>query len=402
MVVTVSFWKVLPSSFRSNEGSDYLIAYEPTARNVLAGRGFSRVEENPITALTPGYPLILAGIFGTSHWLGVSENVTLSVFAVICMALVSMFVFLLTRMFWGMLPALITALVWMTYPFALWLTKQPNSELPFMVAFYGGLCLFWYALSRRLPTRIYFLCGLVFGAAMLIRPIAIGIGLVLSVIVWFTRRELSRRARLLMVALLLLGNVVAVSPWEAWVYGKTGHFILLSTNGVKSMRDGVTFAVESKGYREDTSIPADVVQVMGDIDIHREEITTFSKLRSIIFQEFRSDPIAVTKLLLLKAARSWYATDTGRLELPILLIQLMYFSVVARGAWSAWKRGGLQRQFVIGALLTTLYFWAMTFLVLSILRYMVPAIGLLLVLIAGCYPVRLHSKTTPVLEPADN
>jgi cation transport ATPase len=235
---------------------------------------------------------------------------------------------------------------------------------------------------------------------MLIRPIAIGIGLVLSALVWFTRRELSRRARVLMVALLLLGNVLAVSPWEAWVYAKTGHFILLSTNGVKSMRDGVTFAVESKGYRQDTSIPADVVQVMGDIDIHREEITSFSKLRSIIFQEFRSHPIAVTKLLLLKAARSWYATDTGRLELPILLIQLMYFSVVAWGAWSAWKRGGLQRQFVIGALLTTLYFWGMTFLVLSILRYMVPAIGLLLVLIAGGYPVRLRSKTTSVLEHA--
>ncbi len=397
MLVTVSFWKVLPSSFRLNEGSDYVFSYEPAARNLLAGHGFSLEDENPVTVYPPGYPLILAGIFRASQLLGVSEDASLSVFAVICMALVSMFVFLLTRMFWWTLPALIASLIWMTYPFALWLTKQPNSELPFMVVLYGGLCLFWYALSQRLPARVYCLCGLAFGLAMLIRPIAIGIGLVLSAIVWFTRRELGRRVRLLMIVMLLLGNVVAVAPWEAWVFAKTGNVILLSTNGVRSMRDGVTFAVESKGYRQDSRIPPDVIQVMDDIRVRKEEITTFSDFRSIIFQEFRSHPIAGTKLLVLKTVRSWYGTDSQRLEGPILLIQLMYLVLVAWGARSAWKRGGLQRKFVIGALMVTLYFWGMTFLALSILRYMVPAVGLLFVLIAGCYPLRLRSETKPWL-----
>jgi hypothetical protein len=70
----------------------------------------------------------------------------------------------------------------MSHPFALWLTKQPNSELPFMVVFYGGLCLFWNALSRHLPARNLFLCGVVFGLALLICSRAIGIGLVLSVL----------------------------------------------------------------------------------------------------------------------------------------------------------------------------------------------------------------------------
>jgi 4-amino-4-deoxy-L-arabinose transferase-like glycosyltransferase len=402
MLVTVAFSKVLPKTFRLNEGSDYFFSYEPAARNLLAGRGFSRGDENPVTAYPPGYPLILAGIFSASKWLGVSEDASLWAFAVICMALVSMFVFLLTRMLWGTLPALITSLIWMTYPFALWLTKQPNSELPFMVVLYGGLCLFWSTLSRRLPARVYFLCGLIFGVAMLIRPIAIGIGLVLGLIVWFTRQELVRRVRLLMIVMLLLGNVVAVAPWEAWVFAKTGNVILLSTNGVKSMRDGLTFAVESKGYRQDGNISADVVQVMDDIRARENGITTLSDFRSILSQEFRSQPIAVIKLLLLKTARSWYGTDSQRLEGPILLIQLMYLALVAWGAWSAWKRGGLQRKFVIGALLVTLYFWGMTFLALSILRYMVPAVGLLFVLIAGCYPVKFRSETKPAMEQAAN
>lgn len=394
-LVTVVFWKVLPERFRLNEQSDYFASYEPVARNILVGRGFSRRDDSLSTEYPPGYPLILAGIFGISHWVGVSEDVSLSAFAVICMALVSMFVFLLARMFWGILPALISSLIWMTYPFALWLTKQPNSELPFMVVLYGGLCLFSYALLRRLPARVYFLCGLVFGLAMLIRPIALGIGLVLSAIVWFARRELTRRVRLALMAMLLLGNLVAIMPWEAWVYHKTGQVILLGTNGVKSMRDGFTFAVESKGYRPDSSAPPDVVQVMDDIRIHKEEISTFSDLTSIISRQFRSHPMAVTKLLLLKLGRSWYGTDSQRLEGPILFVQLGYLVLVAWGAWSAWKRGGRYRGFVIGALLMTVYFWGMTFLALSILRYMVPVVGLLFVLVAGGYPLKRVSESKP-------
>jgi 4-amino-4-deoxy-L-arabinose transferase-like glycosyltransferase len=396
-LVTIVFWRVIPERFRLNEQSDYFASYEPAARNIMAGHGLSLGGQAPITAFPPGYPLILAGIFSTSRWLGVSEEVSLSAFAVICMALVSMFVFLLTRMFWGTLPALLSSLIWMTYPFGLWLTKQPNSELPFMVVFYGGLCLFWYALSRRMSVPVYFLCGFIFGMAMLIRPIAIGIGLVLAAIVWFARRELGRRVRLLMMAMLLLGNVVAVAPWEAWVFAKTGNFILLSTNGVKSMRDGLTFAVESKGYRQDSTISPDVVRVMNDIRARENEIATFSDLGTVLSQEVRSQPIAVIKLLLLKTARSWYGTDSQRLEGPILLIQLMYLVLVAWGSWSAWKQGGIYRKFVIGALLMTLYFWGMTFVALSILRYMVPAVGLLFVLIAGCYPLRLRSEGKPAM-----
>jgi 4-amino-4-deoxy-L-arabinose transferase-like glycosyltransferase len=392
-LVTLVFWRVLPGGFRLNEQSDYFAWYEPAARNLLAGRGFTVGDGTLVTAYPPGYPLILAGIFGVSHWLGIPEDVSLLAFAVICMALVSLFIFLLTRTMWGILPALISSFMWMTYPFALWLTKQPNSELPFMVVFYGGLCLFWYALSRRLPARVYFLCGLVFGVAMLIRPIAVGIGLVLSAIVWFTRREASRRVRYLMIAMLLLGNLVAVFPWEAAVYSKTDKLILLSSNGVKALLDGVTFGVEAKGYRQDNNIPADVLVVMNDIRVREGEITRFGDFIPIISQEFRSHPNAVLKLGLLKIARSWYGTDSERLEGPTLLIQLGYLILVAWGAWSAWRRGGLNREFVIGALLMVVYFWGMTFLALSILRYMVPVIGLLFMVAAGGCPRKLTAES---------
>lgn len=390
-VITVAFWRLIPEQFRLNEQSDYASSYEPAARSLLAGHG-PTVGGELVTGYPPGYPLILAGIFGVSHWLGVPEETSLSAFAVICMALASMFIFVLARMFWGVRPALISALLWMTYPFALWLTKQPNSELPFMVIFYGGLCLFWYALARRLSARVYFLCGLVFGVAMLVRPIAMGIGLVAAAVVWFVPRELNRRVRAALIAMLLLGNLSAVLPWEAWAYHKTGQVIPLSTNGVRSMRDGMTFAVVSKGYRQNSSAPADVVTVMDDIRAHIDEIRTFRDVPPIMLREFRARPVAVTKLVLIKLARSWYATDSGRKELPILFIQLGYLLLVGWAGWKSWRAGGINRAFLVSALFLVAYFWGMTFLALSILRYMVPVCGLLFVLFGSCRHLTIRNS----------
>ncbi|HYJ86777.1 MAG TPA: glycosyltransferase family 39 protein, partial [Pyrinomonadaceae bacterium] len=312
--LTITFRSVLPSSFRLNESSDYAVSYEPVARNILLGRGFTRGNENLATEYPPGYPLLLAGTFAVCSFLGVPEETGVSSISVFGMGLVSVFIFLLTRQLWGVVPALISALMWMTYPFALWLTKQPSSEIPYMVVLYGGLCLFWYALVRRISGGVYFLCGLLFGVAMLIRPAAVGIALVLSVIIWFGRREVSVRLRCLMITMLLLGNLAVVLPWEAWVYAKTGQVILLSTNGARGMRDGLTFAVSSKGYREDINVSPDVARVMEDILAQADQINTVGQVSSAMAREFRSHPAAVAKLSVMKIARSWYGTDSGRRE----------------------------------------------------------------------------------------
>ena len=391
--VTLVFWRVLPNSFRMNEQSDYPGFYKPVAESILAGRGFARGDENPATAYPPGYSLILAGTFRLSNWLGVSEEFGLSAAAALGMALATLFLFLMARDLFGPMPALISSVIWMTYPFALWLTKQPNSEIPFMAVFYGGLCLFWYALAHRKSAPIYFCCGLLFGFAMLIRPIAIGIALVLSLIIWLVRRELSAGARCLLIAMLLLGNAFAVFPWEAWVYHKTGQVIPLSTSGIRGMRDGLTFAVTSKGYREESDVSPDVAEVMKDILAQADQITSVGQLSSVMAREFQSHPAAVTKLLLLKIARSWYGTDSGRKEWPILLIQLGYFGLFFWAGWKAWKLGGINKTFVLGSLIIVAYFWGMTFLALSILRYMAPAVGLLAVLIAAGFPQRQPAES---------
>src|SRR5262245_5281449 len=40
-LTTLLFWRVLPDRFRVNEQSDYFAAYEPVARDILAGNDLS-------------------------------------------------------------------------------------------------------------------------------------------------------------------------------------------------------------------------------------------------------------------------------------------------------------------------------------------------------------------------
>jgi 4-amino-4-deoxy-L-arabinose transferase-like glycosyltransferase len=302
------------------------------------------------------------------------------------MALVCMLIFLLARVLFGPVAALISAAVWMTYPFALWLTRQPNSEVPFMVVLYGGLCLFYCLLLRK--TRwwpLYFVCGLIFGLAMLIRPIAVGIGVALAVSIWFLSREMTARFRALLISVFLLGNLVAVLPWEIWVYSRTGEVIPLSTSGVSDMREGVIFAVNGSLYRPQGGVPGDVDTVMNNILKRPSELGSVYGIVSVIGEEFRAHPIAVTKLFLLKAARSWYGTDSRQHEGLILLIQLGYLLPMLWCGRKLWRRGVTARRIMASIFLVVIYFWGMTVLVNSTLRYVLPVTGLLFVLMGAAF-----------------
>lgn len=55
----------------------------------------------------------------------------------------------------------------------------------------------------------------------------------------------------------------------------------------------------------------------------------------------------MVKLFIIKAGRSWYATDSGRYETPIMVIQIFYLALALGGGLLAWKQTGRVRQFAI-------------------------------------------------------
>jgi hypothetical protein len=240
---------------------------------------------------------------------------------------------------------------------------------------------FWLAVSRPGGGGHgrYALTGILVGAAALIRPIAVGAGIVFAAAVWLTRRDLSLPRRLGLIAALLLGNVGAVLPWEVWVYNRTGQAVLLGTHGASSMADGLAFAYG--GYRQEIKVPAGVRSLMENALARSHELESSRDILRFLAREFRERPIAVGQWLALKIARSWYGTDSGRYEAAILVIQAFYVSAVLWATVVAWRRRGTARQLAVIVWMMVVYTWAMSSLVLPILRYMVPALGLLFVLL---------------------
>jgi 4-amino-4-deoxy-L-arabinose transferase-like glycosyltransferase len=401
-VITLIFWQILPATARLNESSDYTGFYRPVARNIQNGHGIVDAEGNPAVSYPPGYPLILGALFALSDLSNVPEESALSIFALLSMGVSSVMMFFLARSMWGARPALISSFVWMTYPLCLWLTKQPNSEISFVIVFYAGLFLFLRAMLRRSRSwPPYFLAGLFIGLSMLIRPIAIGGGVAVGAIPWLAAREMTTRFRLRLLLLLLLGNFVVITPWEMWAYSRTGRVVPLSTAGVIAVRDGLTFAVNRKGYRQGVQVPRDVTALVQDILEHCDQIRSLGDVASVIARESQRRPLAVAKLFVIKLMRSWYGTDSQRFEIPIMLIQITYLALIVWSSVAAWKRGGTARQLTIGIWLVVLYFWAMTVASLTAVRYMVPAMGLLFTLLpvlftAGKAAIRPPSKVLRV------
>ena len=172
---------------------------------------------------------------------------------------------------------------------------------------------------------------------------------------------------------------------------------MLGTEGIQTIRNGLTFAIINKlsSFRQGVNVPQDVEILMRDFRARYDELQSLGGVVSAITAELRTRPITVAKLFALKAARSWYGTDSHRHEMPILLIQLPYLILILWSGIITWKQGGIPKQLAVGIWLMVLYFWGMTIISISTLRYMVPGMGLLFVLAPAVFLTRRGTEAGP-------
>lgn len=386
MLLSLVFWSLLPASFQENQSTDYTNFYEPVARNIAGGQGVT-LEGEIATRYPPGFPLIVAATFRLGDALGVSNDSALLWLRLLCAGLSAVLIFALARLVWSPLPALVVALAWATYPFGLWLTKQPNSEIAFIPLLFGGVYVLWRAIIRA-PRAwyLYVLAGVLAGAAMLVRAAGIGLGLIFAMLVLlFAERNTGWATRLGLAALILIGNILVVVPWQGAVYARTGDFIPLSSGGAITIKDGLTFLAIPKDYRREVEVPGDVAAMMVTFQDRRREMNTLGGVVEVVMEEAGQDPMAFAKIIGIKATRSWYGIDSRQFEGATLAIQLIYLGLSAWGSWYALRRGGNLRHLVAGNWLVAAYFWAMTMLVVPLLRYTLPVMGLLMVALPGVY-----------------
>jgi hypothetical protein len=282
-------------------------------------------------------------------------------------------------------PALVASVLWSTYPFHLWLTKQPDPTSLFSLLLLLSVFLFvrWTTDGRR-SVRYGCLLGLALGIAALIKPIAIALPAVIGGLAWICVIPCRPRHRALFSLCVVVAYLVAISPWEIWARRVSGKWIPLCTNGPSVLIDGLTLGTV-RGLKPVT-MPQSVRGLTEDAVEHAKQLRTASSVASFLVAKVQKKPAVVARFFLIKATRTWYGNESQSFEKWVVVIQLLYLPFVVFGARVLSRGGRQQRNFLLVVTAITLYFWALTTLTaLPVLRYLVPAVSLLLIFAAVAF-----------------
>jgi len=359
-------------------GSDYLSYYRRVAESISQGKGIP-IKEYFATAYPIGYPLILSGLFSISNLLNIDRLELIIVFNVFATAFAACFLFLFVESIFKKKIALMASFLWLTYPFNLWLIKNPNTEVPFILIFYLALWLYVLAIKKH-SSKLFLVVGILIGFMSLIRPTSIFLPIPLIFLIFFLIKNCPFRKKLLFSLILLISYIVIILPWIIYIYLNIGKIVLLSTvvGHYWVASASITFIVDVPKMRgEAVLLPNDVINLINDFK--GENIRSSLNIASFFLEELISRPITVFKLMIIKMARSWYATSEMWWEKEILSIQLLYLISAISGIILWLERKKEMLIHLIFPLVIVFYFWVITTTVLSILRYMIPVMGIVMI-----------------------
>lgn len=137
-------------------------------------------------------------------------------------------VFYLIRNFFGLVPAYIGTVLVIIHPGLIRSSMWVMTESLYTLVFTTGLLIAWFALTDG-KTRDFFMSGVLFGAAYLLKPESIGfLGLifVLFAASKLVNKHFSFRGTFKGYLLLLLGFSIFFLPYVCFLYQKTGHLTI--------------------------------------------------------------------------------------------------------------------------------------------------------------------------------
>lgn len=392
-LIFLSFFKNIGPAEHQVPGTDYFFRYKPNAQVILTGKGIP-LGDNGIEVDAPGYPLILTVIFSLSHILKVNELHLIVFFNILMAAGTACFLFLAAKLVFDKKIALISALLWSTYPLNLWFIKNPNTEAPFMLLLYGAVWMYLLGIIKTPPSArtfltssvgikqkkcsYFFATGILLGLSTLIRPVTFFLPPVLIILLFFLkfRDKIFIKSVFRFAVFLLLGNFLAVLPWISYTVFMTNKFVPIASIGPGIAVSGLSYALVGNGSHIQ-EVPKDVGMLMKEV--RKTPLLSGMDIIKFTLRGFIIHPWALSKLFFLKFVRSWYATYGMWWEKELMILQLPYLTSGAAGIWLALKKYK-ERRFSIAVFLSLiLYFWTITFLGLSIVRYMVPVMGFLIV-----------------------
>lgn len=130
------------------------------------------------------------------------------------------------------------------------------------------------------------------------------------------------------------------------------------------------------------ALPGDVRELVEEVAAHPASYRSTGAVAGLLGRTIAEQPMTVVKLLLIKASRAWYGTQSLRLDRYVLPVQAAYLALVAVGMVLAVRREryGGRAVWLLGGM--AVCFWLLATAVLPLLRYMTTALGLLLMFAA--------------------
>lgn len=420
------FSTILPRENKVNESADYLIFYSVIADRLNRGDGytnswyFSSHDGNAkpayknegarelITHWPPGYPVILGKLFYIADQLNHDRNKVVLAFIFAIYALTSVVVYKISTQFASVGTSVVSALIWMSYPFNLWLTKQPNTEIPYIFLFYTAiLLLFKYISSRRIIYLVF--SALILAASTYVRAISFFLPLVFMAILVLNLHPVNKQTELryrIKSATIFFGIYLAcLLPWEYFVYSETGKIIPMATSGDSLTVDSINNILTAKLGGE-ISLPSDVKVMLTSSLEHTQSLGVEGRQirpAELIINNLLDSPVASIKYLFIKITRSLYGTDMKRHEQYIVAIQIVYLVIMLAGVYLAknCRNDVCVPHAILFAFVS--YYWLVCIIGLPLLRYMIPALGLLTiypsVLVIHLFGIclrRFNSQVQPV------
>lgn len=396
VLILLGSWSVVPDRLFEITLVEYHGFYEPVARSLLTGAGLTLPDGSPALTYPPGFPVVLAATFAVASAVGIDESSALRVLILVCFAATAVLIHRIAMVSWGARWAMLAPLLFAIYPPALWMSLQPTSEVVFLPVLAAAVLFALKTARTTDPTRIWLwaiAAGAAAGAAMLIRPAAIGGPVVLAAVAAVERGRVGRPWAL--PALLIVTTAAfAVGPWLGYASFEAGRLVPLSTNGGASVHDGLTFAIRDKGYRSQSAPPKGIEAYMRAVDSRWQQGDR--RILEIAVEEAVANPRGAIAVAAWKSLRAWYGTDSRRLDRWVALAQLPFVVLLAVAAWRAWHLGGAPRVLSVLVLALVAYSWLVTIAALSILRYLTPALCLAWTLAPGLSAGRPHRFREPL------
>jgi len=377
-LVFLIFFKNVGPAEHAEPGSDYIWHYALVAESIMQGDGAIVLGEVD-TDYPPGYPLILSVLFSLSNLFGVERMLVIIIFNTLITALSVCFLFFLIKSILNKKIAFIATILWASYPFNLWLIKNPNTEVPFILIFYCALWVYVLGIKKR-SLKMFLISGALIGVASLIRPIVFFLPVALIVSLFVFLRDISFNKKILFSLTLVMACIIVISPWIIYVYVNKGDIILLSTTGSQAIAAGFTMMTENLNKESIIILSDDMVTLINNFKTANSD--SFIGIISFFFDKLITQPVALLKIMTMKAVRAWYATSSMWREKETLIIQLFYLIPGIMGIWIWLKRKKEKLSYLLFLLLIISYFWLATTTALSILRYMIPVMGIIMIFLS--------------------